>query len=142
MSLTLIGAQIVADAIDSVADPAERALAVDALRAKEIDPFVEEAWGVDERNIARARHRLFDEPALELPPHPVPEEVFPFMVTERDTWHRTVRKNQLIAHPSTLYDDPGLTARVLAARGGPSLAPPPPVSREECLAVAHEAATR
>jgi hypothetical protein len=59
------------------------------------------------------------------------------MMTERDAWHRAVRKNHLLTHPSTLYDE-DLAARALAARAG-ATPPTPPVTREECLAAARAA---
>ena len=132
MSLALMGSLLVAQVLD-IDDPVERALTLDRLRAKEIDPFTAESWDLDERGIATARHRLFGDPEPVLPAYAVPEEVFPFMFTERDAWQRTIRKNHLLADPSTLYDE-DLAARVVAARGGP--APVPPVTREECLAAA------
>lgn len=132
MSLALMGAQLAADAIDSD-DPLGQ---LSAGRAEHIDPFIEEAWGIDERAIARARSRLYGDPLPELPPHPTPEEAFSFFISERDVWHRSIRKGHLLAHPDTLWDDELIT-RVLAAR--PQQDPPPPVSREECLAAARAA---
>jgi flavin-dependent dehydrogenase len=132
MSLALMGAQLVAEVVDE-ADPLE---ALTARRSEVIDPFIEEAWGIDERAIARTRHRLYGDPLPELPPYPTPEEAFAFFITERDAWHRSIRKGHLLAHPSTLYDE-GLSARVLAGRPQPE--PEPPVSREECLDLARAA---
>jgi 2-polyprenyl-6-methoxyphenol hydroxylase-like FAD-dependent oxidoreductase len=111
MSLALMGAQLITEVIDSD-DPLND---LTALRADHIDPFIDEAWGIDERAIAKTRHRLYGEPLPELPPYPTPEEAFPFFITEREAWHRSIRKGHLLAHPSTLWDDE-LTAKVLAAR--------------------------
>lgn len=133
MSLALMGSQLAAEVVDSD-DPLT---ALDALRAEQIDPFIEEAWGIDERAIAKTRNRLYGDALPELPPYPTPEEAFGFLFTERDVWHRNIRKGHLLAHPSTLYDDEDLVRRVLAAR--PQPAPDPPVSREECLAAARAA---
>ena len=132
MSLALMGAQLVADVVDSDDPLAD----LTALRTEQIDPFIEEAWGIDERAIAKARNRLFGDPLPDLPPYPTPEEAFPFFITEREPWHRSIRKGHLLTHPSTLWDDE-LTAKVLAAR--PQQDPPTPVSREECLALARAA---
>ncbi|MCW2543709.1 MAG: hypothetical protein JWM40_1261 [Frankiales bacterium] len=135
MSLALMGAQLVADVVGSDDPKAD----LEAQRTQVIDPFIEEAWGIDERGIAKTRHRLYGDALPDLPPYPVPEEAFPFFVTERDAWHRSIRKGHLLAHPATLWDD-DLTARVLAAR--PQQDPPPPVSRGECLDAARNALGR
>ena len=135
MSLALIGGQLLADAVGT-SDPKA---ALDAGRALHIDPYIAEAWAIDERAIGKKRHRLYGDPLPALPPYPTPEEAFAFTLSERDTWERSMRKGHLLAHPSTLYDEE-LAARVLAARPQPE--PVPPVSREQCLDAAREAIGR
>ena len=139
MSLALVGAGLLCDVLESTSDLDERAVHLAAARGTQIDPFVEEAWGSDERMVAQIRARLYGESLAAKPAHPLPEEVLPFTMTDRDAWTRHARKNHVLELPATLYADPVLAERVLAARAIPMQQPPPPVTHEECLAAARDA---
>ena len=138
--MALVGAELVLQVLESDVPADEQLLALEELRSQHLDPFIDEAWALDERLLEVMRHELHGGPAPISPPYPTPEEAYPWVRVDRDLWERHQRKEHLLAHPSTLFEGSDLGERILAARA--TVVDPPAstdLNREECLDAARDA---
>jgi 2-polyprenyl-6-methoxyphenol hydroxylase-like FAD-dependent oxidoreductase len=135
VSLALVSAHLLRDALAATTDPAGQVLALDEALEREVEPFVRNAREVDARTLAGWRHALYGTPPLPRPDEVTYEDAFLAGLRDRDVWQSLMRTALLLQTPDALLADPLVRARVAENRASGWTPPVPPgPSRADVLA--------